>query len=74
MVNYSHLMNPATRDIVSSETPTYSAPSAVSKPARKPIQVVRRLKDDVCLSQETSARGEDDSAGSLCSNFMAAWG
>ena len=67
-------MNPTTRDIGSSETPSYSAPSAASRPAKGPIQVVRRLKDDVRLSEETSGRGEDESASALCSNFMAAWG
>ncbi len=61
------------RDNISSETASYTPSTSASQPVRKPIQVVRRLKDDVCLSQDTK-RNDEDSASSLCSNFMAAWG
>ncbi len=36
------------------------------------IQVPRRLNDQVLLSRESS--GQEESAMTLCSNFMAAWG
>ncbi len=68
-------MNRATtRETLNLNHSSSTPPVAGARPPRRPVQVIRRLKDDVCFSQESAARGEDDSAQSLCSNFMAAWG
>ena len=68
-------MNRATtRETLSLNHSSSTPPVAGARPSKRPIQVVRRLRDDVSFSQESASRSEDDSAQSLYSNFMAAWG
>ena len=63
-----------TRDTLSLDHAAPTPKVSGARPRQQTVQVVRRSKDDVCFSQESRGREEEESAQSICSNFMAAWG